>query len=93
MKTETAQSKLLIPEPQKNAVAWNAAQSLESNFIAEMLKLTGLGKSRENFGGGAGEDQFSSFLTNEYAAATVAAGGIGLAESIYQSLINQNGEE
>ena len=77
----------------RDAAAWKAAQSLESNFIAEMLKLTGLGKSSENFGGGAGEDQFASFLTNEYAAATVAVGGIGLAESIYQSLIKQNGEK
>ncbi len=72
---------------EKEPKIWNAAQSLESNFIAEMFKSAGLGKSRESFGGGAGEDQFSSFLTREYADATVKAGGVGLAESIYQSMI------
>lgn len=76
-------------ETTKNAAVWKAAQSLETTFVAEMLKLTGLGKSRESFGGGVGEDQFSSFLTREYAAATVSAGGVGLAESIYESLIKQ----
>ena len=76
---------------EKDPKIWNAAQSLESNFFAEMLKSAGLGKSRESFGGGVGEDQFSSFLTREYANATVKAGGIGLAESIYQSMVNKNG--
>ncbi len=52
-----------------------------------MLKSAGVGKPREGFGGGAGEEQFSSFLVQEYAEATVAAGGIGLSETIYQSLV------
>lgn len=51
-----------------------------------MLKATGLGNSREAFGGGAGEDQFSGLLASEQARAMVEAGGIGLAESIYRSL-------
>lgn len=63
------------------------ARELEASFLAEMLKSTGLGEARESFGGGAGEDQFSSFLVQEYATATVEAGGIGLAESIYESLL------
>lgn len=63
------------------------ARELEANFLAEMLKSAGVGKSREAFGGGAGEDHFSTFLVREYADATVQAGGIGLAESIYRSLV------
>lgn len=63
-----------------------AAEKLEATFLAEMLKSAGLGKSRESFGGGAGEDQFGSFLVQEQAQAMVDAGGIGLAESLYNAL-------
>lgn len=63
-----------------------AAEQLETTFLAEMLKAAGVGKSRDHFGGGAGEDQFSSFLLQEQAAAMVRAGGIGLADSLYQAL-------
>ncbi|MDV4144723.1 rod-binding protein [Shimia sp. FJ5] len=62
------------------------AQDLEASFLAEMLKHAGLGKPRESFGGGAGEDQFASLLIETQARAIVDAGGIGLAESIFQSL-------
>ncbi|MCW8842991.1 MAG: rod-binding protein [Rhodobacteraceae bacterium] len=62
------------------------ARDLEASFLAEMLKYSGLGKSRQSFGGGAGEDQFTSLLIDEQARAMVDAGGIGLAESIFQSL-------
>ena len=51
-----------------------------------MLKSAGLGESRGEFGGGAGEDQFSSFLVREQAAAMVRSGGIGLSESLYEAL-------
>ncbi|WP_418361310.1 rod-binding protein [Sulfitobacter alexandrii] len=63
-----------------------AAEQLETTFLAEMLNAAGVGKSRDHFGGGAGEDQFSSFLLQEQAAAMVRAGGLGLAESLYQAL-------
>ena len=64
----------------------SAAEKLEAGFLAEMLKAAGLGKSRSAFGGGAGEDQFSSFLVQEQAMQMVRAGGIGLAESLFESL-------
>ena len=63
------------------------ARQLEASFLAEMLKSAGAGEARQTFGGGAGEDHFSSFLVREYADATVQAGGLGLAESIYRSLV------
>ena len=63
-----------------------AAQELEASFIAEMLKSAGVGKSRDTFGGGAGEDGFASFLVSAQAEEIVKAGGFGLAEKIYQSL-------
>jgi Rod binding domain-containing protein len=65
------------------------ADKLESQFLAEMLKSAGVGQPRDAFGGGVGEAQFSSFLTQEYAEATVAAGGIGLSEAIYNALITK----
>ena len=66
-----------------------AARELEASFLAEMLKSAGLGESRTSFGGGAGEDQFSSFLVREQARAMVAGGGIGLAQSLFEALKEQ----
>ncbi|SNR49935.1 rod-binding protein [Puniceibacterium sediminis] len=63
-----------------------AAKELEAGFLAEMLKAAGLGKTSESFGGGQGEEQFSSFLRQEQARAMVEGGGIGLAESLYHAL-------
>jgi flagellar protein FlgJ len=69
-----------------------AAQNLEASFLAEMLKSAGLGQTSESFGGGAGEDQFSSFLVQEQAKQIVQGGGIGLAESLYEALKEQVNE-
>lgn len=69
-----------------------AAQQLEASFLAEMLKSAGLGKTSESFGGGAGEDQFASFLRQAQAEEMVKSGGIGLSESLYHALKErQNG--
>ncbi len=66
----------------------DAARELEASFLAEMLKAAGLGRTRQSFGGGAGEDAFSSFLVTEQARALVQAGGIGLAERIRAALMD-----
>lgn len=62
------------------------AQDLEAAFLSEMLKHTGLGETPDSFGGGVGEDQFSSLLRDAQAKEMSAKGGIGLAESIFNSL-------
>ena len=72
--------------PPQDAVLRKAAGELEATFLSEMLKAAGLGKTRAAFGGGAGEDQFASFLRQAQAGEMVKAGGIGLAESLYQAL-------
>lgn len=64
-----------------------AAVELEATFLAEFLKSTGLGKSRSAFGGGAGEDQFTSFLVRQQAEQLARAGGIGLAEMLFHSMM------
>lgn len=77
----------LTSKPQRNDAALRAAaQKLEATFLAEMLKAAGLGESRQSNGGGAGEDQFSSFLVQAQAEEMVAAGGIGLAEALFDAL-------
>lgn len=63
-----------------------AAIELEASFLTQMLKSAGLGETREGFGGGAGEEQFSSFLVREQATQIARSGGIGLAESLYHAL-------
>lgn len=70
----------------------SVSEDLEATFLAEMLKASGFGKTPETFGGGSGEDQFSSFLVQAQAEKIVEAGGIGLAEHIFNSLKDtQNG--
>ncbi len=74
------------PLERRDKALWDAAQKLEANFLAEMLKSAGLGESRGEFGGGSGEDQFASFLRNAQADLIVKKGGVGLAESLFQAL-------
>tara|TARA_R110002072_G_scaffold44352_1_gene124223 strand:+ start:508 stop:795 length:288 start_codon:yes stop_codon:yes gene_type:complete len=64
-----------------------SAEALESVFLAEMLKSAGVFKPAESFGGGAGEEQFTSFLADTQARAMVARGGLGLADQIEAALI------
>ncbi len=73
--------------PQPRATAKEAAVQMEATFLAEMLKSAGFGSARESFGGGAGEDQFSSMLVREQALQITRAGGIGLTEILLQGLV------
>ena len=61
-----------------------AAMKLEAGFLSEMLKSAGLDGAAQGFAGGPGEEHFASFLRDAQAREMVAAGGIGLAESLYE---------
>lgn len=61
-----------------------AANALESAFLAEMLKASGLGGIGQ---GGGDEDPFDSFMAEAKAQALMARGGIGLASHIEQALL------
>ena len=74
------------PVPAGDAALRESAQRLEASFLAEMLKLAGLGESSDSFGGGPGEDQFASFLRQAQAEEMVKAGGIGLSEALFDAL-------
>lgn len=78
--------------PSRDAALMQAAQNLEAAFLAEMLQSAGLGKTSEAFGGGAGEDQFGSFLVQEQAKHIVQGGGTGLAQSLFEALKEQTND-
>ncbi len=81
----------LAPQPVGRDARLHAkAAELETAFLSEMLSHTGFGAARDSFGGGAGEDQFASFLRNEQAAQMVKAGGIGLTEALFRALSKGN---
>lgn len=71
---------------------FEAAQKLEASFVAEMLKSAGFGEARDSFGGGAGEDQFASFLLDAQAEKIVESGGFGLTEALFESLKERNND-
>lgn len=81
----TAGSGRVLPPSQDQALR-TAAQEMEAAFLAEMLKSAGLGKVSDSFGGGAGEEQFASFLREKQAGQMAHNGGIGLSESIFEAL-------
>jgi Rod binding domain-containing protein len=64
----------------------DAAQKMEATFLAEMLKSAGVGKPRDAFGGGEGEDHFSSFLRDAQAEEMAKSGGVGLAEALFEAM-------
>jgi peptidoglycan hydrolase FlgJ len=68
------------------------AEELEATFLAEMLGHAGLGNAgmdggSSGFDGGHGEEQFTSFLKQEQARIIVEKGGIGLAQLIFNSMV------
>lgn len=82
-----------LPSPQASGATASApdplllkARELEAAFLAEMLQHSGLDGDAGSFGGGVGEEQFSSFLRLEQARMMVARGGIGLAEHLFRAM-------
>lgn len=72
--------------PTEDTRLMEAAQKLEAGFLAEMLKSAGLGAVPDQFGGGAGEEHFASFMIEAQAREMVQAGGIGLAQSLFEAM-------
>lgn len=70
-----------------------AAVELEAAFLSEMLNSAGMGEARSSFGGGAGEDQFSSFLVQHQARQLAESGGVGLSEILFQSMMEKTNDD
>ncbi len=79
-------------ESPRDTVMRARATELEAAFLAEMLSYAGLGSQEGSFSGGAGEVQFASFLRDEQARQMARQGGIGLAEQIFHSLKQREGQ-
>lgn len=83
---------ITLPTPSRHDQLMAKAEELEATFLAEMLAHSGLGEMQSAFGGGPGEAQFASFLRQEQARLMVQSGGMGLAELIFNSMMEaENG--
>lgn len=68
--------------------ARETAEAFEATFLAQMMKPMFEGLSTDGpFGGGSAEQTWRSFLVDEMAKTTVAAGGIGLASSVMSEML------
>jgi peptidoglycan hydrolase FlgJ len=77
---------------ERHDLLMSKAEELEASFMAEMLAHSGLGELKGAFGGAEGEAQFTSFLRQEQARLIVQNGGLGLAELIFNSMVEaENG--
>jgi peptidoglycan hydrolase FlgJ len=70
------------------ARAKSAARDFEAVFLNQMFQHMFTDIDGEGpFGGGVGVGIWRSFLTEQYAKSFAKAGGIGLADHVYRSLI------
>lgn len=83
---QTGTSRTDAPARQAPDALMRQAKELEVAFLSEMLGHAGLDQQSGSFGGGAGEDQLSSFLRQEQARLMVENGGIGLAETLFRAM-------
>ena len=64
------------------------AQNFEAMFLNSMLQQMYTGIDGEGpFGGSGATGVWRSFLTNEYAKTFAKAGGVGIADPVYRSMI------
>lgn len=68
--------------------ARETARSFEAFFLTRMLEQMSAGiETNGPFGGGQSEKIYRSLLNQQYAENLSAAGGVGLADTIYNELI------
>ena len=78
--------------PAGNTKARAAAQDFEAVFLNTMFQqmFTGMdGEGPLGGGGAGGAGVWRSFLTDEYARTFAKAGGIGIGDQVYRTLIAQ----
>ncbi len=63
------------------------AQDFEAVFLAQMMEQMMGETTQSSFGGGPGEQAFSSMLNEEYAKVIAKAGGIGLADALAREML------
>ncbi len=81
-------------EAQTREKAEEMAQEFESMFLSEMLQpIFNQIKTDGPFGGGQAEDAFRPMLTEEYAKALSANGGVGIADQVLTEILRMQGLE
>jgi peptidoglycan hydrolase FlgJ len=83
--------RLAAPQPTSNhAKARAAAQDFEAVFLNSMFQEMYTGVDGEGpFGGNGATGVWRSLLTQQYAKSFAKAGGIGIADQVYRTLIAQ----
>jgi peptidoglycan hydrolase FlgJ len=69
--------------------ARGTSQDFEAMFLNSMLQQVFAGVGQGPFSGGHAASVWRSFLTDEYAKSIAKNGGIGIADSVYKSLLAQ----
>lgn len=79
------------PAPTASQVkARGAAQDFEAVFLNSMFEQMYTGIDGDGpFGGSGAAGVWRSFMTQEYAKSFAKAGGIGIADQVYQTLLGQ----
>jgi Rod binding domain-containing protein len=75
----------------QQAKAAKVAHDFEASFLQVMLGEMFKGVSAGQFGGGAGEDAFKSFLTDSFAQTLAKHGGVGLSKPLTHELLKMQG--
>ncbi len=71
-----------------------AAESFEAFFIGQYLEHMFAGIRTDGmFGGGQGEKVYQSMMMQEYGKAIAANGGLGIADSVYKSILQIQEQE
>jgi Rod binding domain-containing protein len=74
------------------ATAKGAARDFESMFLNSMFQQMFTGIDGDGpFGGSGALKVWRSFLTDQYAKTFAKAGGIGIADQVYDTLLKQQG--
>lgn len=71
-------SSQLLPSPIRPPLNAEITDRIEAMFLKEMLKESGIGNTVSTMSGGIGEEQFSSFLVEEYARILASRIDLGL---------------
>jgi flagellar protein FlgJ len=78
------------PSPDAKAKARANAVDFEAMFLSSMFNNMFTSIDGEGpFGGGGAGGIWRSFLSDEYAKSFAKAGGVGIADSVYRSLLAQ----
>jgi len=71
-----------------------AAEKFEAFFIGQYFEHMFSGIRTDGmFGGGQGENVYRSMLMQEYGKAVAKSGGIGIADTVYQSILQIQEQE